>query len=102
MPPIRQPSNPAVKRPTPLRQQRWLQPLLALLGLASLSPGVPARPLDSAPVIERVPALRARLLAADAAARRAASGPAPLADDVQVAQWQKWNDWDNWAKWGKQ
>ncbi len=99
---IRPPSTPTGASSTPPRRQRWLQPLLALLGLASLSPGVPARSIDSAPAIERVQALRARLLAADAAVLRAARGPSQGVEDPQVAQWQKWNDWDNWAKWGKQ
>lgn len=77
------------------RRLRWLQPLLALVGLASLPPALPARALDSPTLIQRVPELRARLLAAE---QRVADLP-PAAD--QLALWKKWNDWNNWAKWAK-
>lgn len=82
------------------RRLRWLQPLLALVGLASLPPALPARALDSTAPIQHVPELRARLLAAE----QPAGGPTadvPPADD-RLALWKKWNDWNNWAKWAKQ
>lgn len=98
------------RHPTPVppvgkalpRRLRWLQPLLALAGLGSLPPGVPARTVDAAPAIERVQALRARLLAADAGAASGTAAKAQAPAAPQVAQWQKWNDWNNWAKWGNQ
>ena len=94
---------PIVLHPTPPpRGLRWMQPLLALVGLASLPLSAPARPTDVVPAIERVQGLRERLLAADAAARHATHPMSPAPADPQVAQWQKWNDWGNWAKWGKQ
>lgn len=89
------------------RRLRWLHPLLALAGLSSLPTALPARSLDTATPIQQVPALRARLLAADARATATTSPATPPAaaaapPDDQVAQWKKWNDWNNWAKWGKQ
>ena len=55
---------------------------------------------QSAPAIERVQQLRARLLALDARlADASAAQPGHSPPDEQVAQWKKWNDWNNWNNW---
>jgi len=103
MPASRQTKSASAAGPPLPRRLRWLQPLLALAGLGSLPPAVPAHGLEAAPAIARVQQLRERLLASDATL----AGPAAkagLSDDEQVAQWKKWDDWNNWnnwAKWGK-
>ena len=79
----------------------WLGALAAL----SISPAraAPAPDATSAPPIERVADIRARLLARDAETDTppAQADQADTLAQLNRRNWPNWSNWNNWLKWSK-
>ncbi len=78
---------------------RWLGTLLALLGAGSAGAAPPADVPLADPVVLRLDAIRARLLAGDASTGTAGQTPQSPATDGDTGQWFNWPNWANWSKW---
>ena len=84
--------------PPSARLRPWHRLWLGLLAALSIGPARAAPVPPTAPPIERVADIRARLLARDA---QAADAPDAAVAQLNRRNWPNWTNWNNWLKWGK-